>query len=381
MCEIVLVMILFAGINLNACTGIYTKTNSEIFIGNNEDGVNPETKIWFIPEGNNKYGRMYVGYNDLSAQGGVNEKGLWFDAFGLPYKEVVSKQGEIYPGDLQDKLMAECSTVPEVLKMLEHYNRTSMSRYQWIFGDRNGNSVIIEGDATVPIKGKYQVVTNFRQSIYPSGKGYDCPRYRIANAMLKTKPNVGIDELRRILDATHSEGQDVTLYSYIADLKRGIIYLYYFHNFENVVKFKLNEELAKGEHIYNLKELFPEINAAESFEYQAHANLEAQKNARRDTSFDVQKYPAYCGTFIITEPEILAKQIITITAGTNQLYFQLNNGGKLEVLPDSPTTFFLLNYGGMDFSCRFNCNSQKKIISLSMDGMGFAIKAKLKPVL
>ena len=118
---------------------------------------------------------MYVGYNDLSAQGGVNEKGLWFDAFRLPYKEVVSKQGEIYPGDLQDKLMAECSTVPEVLKMLEHYNRTSMSRYQWIFGDRNGNSVIIEGDATVPIKGKYQVVTNFRQSIYPSGKGYDCP--------------------------------------------------------------------------------------------------------------------------------------------------------------------------------------------------------------
>ena len=88
------------------------------------------------------------------------------------------------------------------------------------------------------------------------------------------------DELRRILDATHSEGQDVTLYSYIADLKRGIIYLYYFHNFENVVKFKLNEELAKGEHFYNLQELFPEINAAESFEYQAHANLEAQKNSQ-----------------------------------------------------------------------------------------------------
>lgn len=94
------------------------------------------------------YGRMYVGFDDLSAQGGVNERELWFDAFGLPRKEVASTGREIYAGDLQDKLMAECAPVAEVLELLKRYSRSPMTRYQWIFGDRTGMSVIIEGDST-----------------------------------------------------------------------------------------------------------------------------------------------------------------------------------------------------------------------------------------
>jgi hypothetical protein len=375
--EVLFVIIFLWGVNLNACTGIYSKIGNKILIGNNEDGVNPETKIWFVPGQENQYGRMYVGYNDISAQGGVNEKGLWFDAFGLPYQEVVSQQGEIYPGDLQDKLMAECATVPEVLERLKKYNRAQLARFQWMFGDKNGNAVIIEGDAIIPIKEQYQIVTNFRQSIYPNNKGYDCQRFRIAESMLKTMPDVGVDEMRRILAATHSEGEDVTLYSYIVDLKKGLVYLYHFHNFENVIVFNIQEELAKGKHIYNLPELFPLTNAAQSFEYQAHSKLEAQKSARRDKNFDVKTYSDYCGRFVIDEPAILARQTISITTENSQLFFQLNDGGKLEVLPDSPTSFFLMNYGGMDFSCKFIRNSMNKITRLNMEGNGLSITATL----
>ncbi len=375
--EAAFVMMLCCNINLNACTGIYIRTKHLVLVGNNEDGANPNTKVWFVPGKGNKYGRMYVGYDDLSAQGGVNEKGLWFDAFGLPHQEFVSNHGEIYPGDLQDKLMAECATVGEVLKMLDRFSRSPMTRYQWMFGDRRGNSVIIEGDAIIPIKGRYQVITNFRQSIHPSGKGYECERYRIANSMLQAQPDVRLNDVRRILAATHSEGQDVTLYSYIAALKRGVMYLYHFHNFENVVVFDIRKELAKGQHILNLPELFPKTNAAESFYYHVRTELAAKKSARRDTTFDATTYADYCGRFVIGKPEILARQTITITAGASQLYFQLNDGGKLEVLPDSPTSFFLLNYGGMDFSCRFTRDSLNKADALILEGGGLNVTASI----
>ncbi len=69
--------------NLEACTAFYLKGRDKVLVGNNEDGTNPDTRVWFVPGEAGKYGRMYVGYADLSAQGGVNERGLWFDAFGL----------------------------------------------------------------------------------------------------------------------------------------------------------------------------------------------------------------------------------------------------------------------------------------------------------
>jgi hypothetical protein len=103
--------------------------------------------------------------------------------------------------------------VAEVLEKLKRYSRAPMTRYQWMFGDRTGASVIIEADAIIPRRGPYQVVTKFRQSVHSSGKGYECERFRIANAMLEKQPEVGVNELRRLLSATHSEGQDPTVYS------------------------------------------------------------------------------------------------------------------------------------------------------------------------
>jgi len=363
-------------ITSEACTAFYSKSNGEALVGNNEDGNDPDTKIWFVTKGPGKYGRMYVGYEDLSPQGGVNEKGLWFDAFGLPAKEVKSSTGEIYPGDLQDKLMAECATVAEVLEKLEHYNRAPMTRYQWMFADRRGAAVVIEGDAVVPMKGRYHVVTNFRQSEHPGGQGYDCGRYRIATAMLAARPEVSVDNFRRILAAVHSEGEDVTLYSYIADLKRGRVYLYHFHNFENVVVLDVRKELAKGRHIYGLPELFPKTDAAEGFDYRARAKWAERKAAKSYAGFDATTYPDYCGRYVIASPGILARQTITVTAGPKQLYFQLNAGGKWEVLPDSPNSFFLLSLGGLEFLCRFPRDTMGKVSMLLMDGSGLRIAAR-----
>jgi tetratricopeptide (TPR) repeat protein len=48
-----------------------------------------------------------------------------------------------------------------------------------------------------------------------------------------------------------------TIYSYICDLKKGDIYVYNFHNFEDVVKISLEEELKKGERFHPISSLFP----------------------------------------------------------------------------------------------------------------------------
>jgi len=79
---------------------------------------------------------------------------------------------------------------------------------------------------------------------------------------------------------------------------------------------------------------------------------------------------------VIASPDTLARQTISVTAGSNQLYFQLNNGGKWEVLPDSPNSFFLLSLGGLEFSCRFVRNPTGKVSTLLMDGSGLQITAR-----
>jgi len=265
--------------------------------------------------------------------------------------------------------------VAEVLERLKRYSRAPMTRYQWMFGDRTGASAIIEGEAVIPIRGRYQVVTNFRQSEHPSGEGYECERYRTATAMLASQPEVGVNEMRRLLAATHSEGQDSTVYSYIADLTKGVVYLYHFHNFENVVVLDVAKELAKGRHVYNLPELFPRTVAAETFDYFARTELGAKKAARLDSRFDAKTYPEYSGRYRITSPDVLAGQTITVSAGASQLYFQLNDGGKLEVLPESPTSFFLMALGGMDFSCRFARDQAAKVNTLAIEGGGLSLAA------
>ena len=67
-----------------ACTAFCAVGEGQILVGNNEDWDNPQTKIWFLPAKPGSYGRVYTGFDDMTPQGGMNERGLWFDAFSAP---------------------------------------------------------------------------------------------------------------------------------------------------------------------------------------------------------------------------------------------------------------------------------------------------------
>jgi hypothetical protein len=360
----------------SSCTGFFVKTPSAAIVGNNEDGCNPETMIWTVPGGEKgTYGRIYFGYSDLSSQGGVNEMGLWYDAFGLPYKETYPVNGTIYPGDLQDLLMAECASVNDVVAMLKQYNRSQMTRYQWMFGDRNGNAIIVEAGTIHYMQGNYQVAANFRFSEYPYGNGFECHRYQTACRLLKDKADADMDYCRRILSDVHSEGEDVTLYSYIADLTNGLIRIYSFHNFENAIVLDIKSELEKAPYVTKLSDLFPFTVAAEVFEWKARHNLDNIRKSRMYRDFDFSVTGKYCGEYEIVSPDVMEKQRITITGRDRVLYLQLNGGGPYELTPDSSASFSMISYGGLDLKCILNDQDDSEGL-LQISGGGLAIEAK-----
>jgi len=273
----IILLALLPGSYLYACTGFSISKGDLVLFGNNEDSINPNTKVWYVPAENGKYGRVYFGFDDFYPQGGMNEKGLVFDGFATsPNKVKKSLDKPAFSGNLMDKVMSECATVDEALEIFGRYNLAFLDQAMVFIADANGDSAIIEGDDIVRKKGRYQVCTNFYQS---STKKEDirCERYKIATAMLEDTDDVSVRLCKRVLAATHMEAPTPTLYSNVYDLKRQIVYLYHFHNFQNEVVIDLKAELAKGAHRLNLPDLFPKTFIAENFKYSSESEIEKRK--------------------------------------------------------------------------------------------------------
>ena len=249
-----------------ACTAFMMSDGENVLVGNNEDYKIPYTRVWFVPAENKQYGRVYFGYDDWSPQGGMNDQGLFFDFFATKKLEVkLSKDKPKFQGPMIDTMMAECAAVGEVLDMFNQYNLEWMSKIQMFIVDKSGDAAIIEGDEVIRKSGSYQVVTNFRLSKIPEDQrpcrwpAWSCSRYKKAERMLTKSDTATVAHFRDILKATHRGPNNViarTLYSNIYDLKKGLVYLYYLHDFDNEVIFDLSEELKKGRHYYELPSLF-----------------------------------------------------------------------------------------------------------------------------
>ena len=68
-----------------------------------------------------------------------------------------------------------------------------------------------------------------------------------------------VAQFRDILKATHRSSYNIistTQYSNTYDLKNGLVYLYYLHDFDNEIVFNLSQELKKGRHYFDLPSLF-----------------------------------------------------------------------------------------------------------------------------
>jgi hypothetical protein len=363
---IVLAVCLY-GSSVFACTGFCVSQGDLVLVGNNEDWKNPFTKVWYEPAGDDKYGRVYFGFDNFYPQGGMNEKGLVFDGFATgPHKVKDSLNKPTYGGNLMDKVMSECATVDEALKLFDKYNLEFLERAMFFVADENGDSAIIEGDKIIRKNGKYQIVTNFYQSEVKDGQ-IPCERYTIADAMLKDADEILVDLCKRVLAATHNEGQTPTVYSNVYDLKKRIVYLYHFHNFQNVVKIDLAEELKKGARRMDLPALFPRMYIAETYLNRKANELKARK-AGYTHKVGTEILESYVGRYKLPADEG-EPIVVIITREGDKIFAGTKDQEKQELYPVSDTDFVFVN-SDMDVKMTFVKDDNGKATKLKAEAQG-----------
>jgi len=265
--------------NVYACTNFKIKDDQTFYFGNSEDHAFrqiSDTFITFVPQGQNwfdgsklKYGAVVVGYANGSGnswvQGGMNEKGLAFDSTSVPHTEP-NLHDERSPNLVPE--IFSCETISEVVEYKQtHGVYQQEGSVQSFYVDKSGESVVfhIGEDGEFSFfrnNGSFQLATNYYVEDPSRGNpGSDAiRRYNAAEQVLDyivKNDDISIESITLVLDAAHFEGPAVnTLYSNIFDVTNGDIYLYFFHQFEEVVKLNLEEELAKGRHAYRISDLF-----------------------------------------------------------------------------------------------------------------------------
>jgi hypothetical protein len=183
---------------------------------------------------------------------GINEKGLAFGTNGLPE---VSLNPQPEKSQSNSKIfeitaLKQFSTVDDVIEEAKTFDWGDSISMQIHFADSKGDAVVISagknGEIAFTRKNKkYLVSTNFNRA-NPENGTYPCWRYDTAVKMLEDIDGVTIQNVESILDAIHVEGRSVnTVFSYIFDLSTGDGYVYYFHQFDEVVEFNIATKLAE----------------------------------------------------------------------------------------------------------------------------------------
>lgn len=248
----IIILILVALQKNYPCTGVVLVTAETTLYGGNEDYYPDYTPYVIIkPATDTQYGVWGLGFGSFM-QTAVNEKGLCFDGFSTSRKTITNNNNKpSTDGNIIEKALRTCETVEQVMELLDQYYLSWMADCQLMFADKFGNSVIYEGDDKIYMEGKYQICTNFYQSNQTPGW-----RYQKAKQMLSNGNDYSVDLVKSILDETHQEGQVITHYSNIFDLKNGKIYIYKKYNYTEVMIVDLNDELAKGNTLVKLEDYF-----------------------------------------------------------------------------------------------------------------------------
>jgi hypothetical protein len=273
--------------NAFPCSVLFYADNNICIAGNNEDHFLPYTQIQFISSEEGKYGRVFGGYyprycpEEASKQGGMNEKGLFYDGLSLSPVTIQTSSGKpTYSGNLMERILEECTTVKEAINILSKYNLVNLTTGQTFIADKTGDAAIIERDTIIRKKNNWLAATNFRLSEVKNCQ-FPCDRYNKMRNILDSIKSPDIYSTSNILNKVSQKGQGPTIYSNVCDLKNNIIYLYHFHNFDKSVKLDLDKELQKGKHTYRIEELFPENKEYIAFEQQKKKEFDELDSSRK----------------------------------------------------------------------------------------------------
>ncbi len=255
------------------CTVFTIAKGDQVFFGGNDDYINTDSTYWVDPGGAAAFGAIWIGTLD-NVQQGVNERGLAYDANGLPRVDVASHPERIrVTGDYTSypiQILRECATVEEVIDWVNTHQWHTYMHDQMQFADASGDAVVIsagtDGELVFtrkPHGDGFLVSTNFNVANPLNGYGYPCSRYDKAQDVLSqlvSRPGeLEAPDAAAVLDAVHVEGSTSwTLASMLADLPHGLVYLYYFYQFDRPVVLDVAKEIAQARTDRPLSELFPD---------------------------------------------------------------------------------------------------------------------------
>jgi hypothetical protein len=291
----------------DACSMYKVTANGKTMVGNNEDSWRQDARIWFEPGTSEKYGIVCVGYaGKRHPDGAVNEYGLAFDAFSMPHNSDfpdrdLSKKDFAY-GHLKT-IMQQCKTVDEVFSFLNEMNLHALNGSilfnggMLLFVDKTGKYLVVEAGAmTFGTDDKF-VLANFSVADTKELSNVKTERYRKGVAFLSNKELDKSLSFCKALSDTMSVSRakvgDGTLYTTIYDLEEGLIHLYFFHDFTRSITFNLKEELAKGEHSFEMAEMF-----SGNLNYQRFVGFKTPLNNRYLFLFMVVVGMLFCFSFL-----------------------------------------------------------------------------------
>jgi len=246
-------LLLSAALAGSACTVFSYAGDGVLLFGSNEDYPYLEPHIWFL-EGREPYhGALCLGWADWSLQGGMNTAGLCFDATGSTAITLTwHKEKAAAPPGWPKMILQRCATVDEVETFIRRYDFSTSGMAQFLWFDRNGDSLIVtsgaDGEAAfLRQSGGYRVITNFNVTDTSVGT-HPCWRYDTAEMMLRqveagaVSPTIAM--FRAILNGVHQP--HATAYSNIFDLTTLTAYIYRNHDYRDVRIIDLAEVFEVG---------------------------------------------------------------------------------------------------------------------------------------
>jgi len=245
-----------------ACSMCKVTINGRTYLGNNEDSWRIGSRVWFENKTFGNFGAVYVGYSDNFPQGGMNEAGLAFDGLTIYTKAVnlnPSKTTETNPTKFIREIMQNCTSVEDVRSYAIKFNRPFNGGVLF-FADKLGKYLVMEPDTiTIGNEAKY-LIANFCPSSTSAKQKLNFQRYRRGNDFLlnhinDTSSNYCLALVETMHECRNKIG-DGTMYSSIADLQEGNFSLYFYHDFKHSKEFNLKTELAKGNHSFEMLDIF-----------------------------------------------------------------------------------------------------------------------------
>lgn len=256
-----------------SCSTYKITVGDKTIYGMNYDTWFSQPRIWFETNGYGAVftGANYQGGNDLTPQSGMNEYGLSFGTLATPTPNKVKSFDNKKPIQSRSKylknILHSCKSVEEVKTFIEEYDHSTLSNDVFIYTDKSGKYLIVEPYELILGNDNKYVLANFCPSTITDFSRIKQPRYVNGAAFLKSKIDTSLAFCTALSDTMHvcrKKIGDGTLLTSICDLSRGMVHLYFYHDYKHMVQFNLKEELSKGNHAYEITSLFP-------------ANIEYQK--------------------------------------------------------------------------------------------------------